>query len=67
MPTRTEVVPSHARTDAALAEIVEREGADLLIIGSGQPGWLQRLLGGSTWDRIVHHAPCPVLVVPHPG
>ena len=66
-PTRTEVVPSHARTDAALAEIVEREGADLLIIGSGQPGWLQRLLGGSTVDRIVHHAPCPVLVVPHPG
>lgn len=66
-PTRTEVVPSHARTDAALAEIVEREGADVLVIGSAQPSWVQRLFGGSTVDRIIHHATCPVLVVPHTG
>lgn len=65
-PVRTEVVPSHSRTEEALAHIVDREGADLLVIGSTQPGWLQRLFGGSTVDRIVHHAPCPVLVVPHP-
>lgn len=64
--TRTEVVPSHSRTEDALADIVRREGADLLVVGSAQPGWLQRLFGGSTVDRIVHHAPCPVLVVPHP-
>lgn len=66
-PTRTEVVPSHARTEEALADIVAREGADLLVIGSAQPGWLQRLFGGSTVDRIVHHATCPVLVIPHRG
>ncbi len=65
-PTHTEVVPSHERTEEALAALVEREHADLLVIGSDQPGWLQRLLGSSTVDRIVHHAPCPVLVVPHP-
>jgi nucleotide-binding universal stress UspA family protein len=61
------VVPSDARTDAALAEIVQQQGADLLVIGSEQPGFFQRLFAGSTTDRIVHHAPCPVLVVPHPG
>ncbi|WCO65723.1 universal stress protein [Iamia majanohamensis] len=64
-PARAEVLPSHERTEEALAELVAREGADLLVIGSAQPGWLQRLLGSSTVDRIVHHAPCPVLVVPH--
>ncbi|CAN5606509.1 universal stress protein [soil metagenome] len=63
---RTEVVPSHAKTEVALGAIVAREAADLLVIGSEQPGWLQRLFGGSTVDRIIHHAPCPVLVVPHP-
>ncbi len=65
VPTRNVVVPSHERTEEALAELVAQEGADLLVIGSAQPGWLQRLLGSSTVDRIVHHAPCPVLVVPH--
>lgn len=61
------VVPSDARTDAALEEICLQQGADVLVIGSEQPGFFQRLFSGSTTDRIVHHAPCPVLVVPHRG
>jgi nucleotide-binding universal stress UspA family protein len=36
---------------------------DLIIIGSHGRGGLSRLLVGSTAERVVEHAPCPVLVV----
>ena len=28
-------------------------------------GWFQRLLHGSVMEYVVHHSPCPVLVVRH--
>ena len=42
---------------------------DLIIIGSHGRGAITRLLLGSTAERVVEHAPCPVLVVkgPHFG
>lgn len=42
---------------------------DLIIIGSHGRGAISRLLLGSTAQRVVEHAPCPVLVVkgPRPG
>jgi universal stress protein A len=36
---------------------------DLIIIGSHGRSGIKRLLLGSTADRVVEHAPCPVLVV----
>jgi universal stress protein A len=36
---------------------------DLIVIGSHGRGALSRLLVGSTAERVVEHAPCPVLVV----
>jgi universal stress protein A len=36
---------------------------DLIIIGSHGRGAISRLLVGSTAERVVEHAPCPVLVV----
>jgi nucleotide-binding universal stress UspA family protein len=47
------------------AEIVERAGSgpvDLLVVGSWGAGGLPRVLLGSVADRVVRHAPCPVLV-----
>ena len=38
---------------------------DLLVVGSRCHGALHRLLRGSTVARLVRHAACPVLVVPH--
>jgi nucleotide-binding universal stress UspA family protein len=35
----------------------------IIIIGSHGRGGISRLLVGSTADRVVEHAPCPVLVV----
>jgi nucleotide-binding universal stress UspA family protein len=41
-------------------------GADLLVVGSRGLGGFARLLLGSTGQEVVHHAPCPVVVVPAP-
>jgi nucleotide-binding universal stress UspA family protein len=41
--------------------------ADLLVTGSRDYGPLERVLVGSIASRLVHTAPCPVLVVPRPA
>jgi nucleotide-binding universal stress UspA family protein len=45
-----------------LPEVAARFDADLLVVGARTHGGLSRLLG-STADRVVRKAPCPVLVV----
>ena len=44
---------------AVAAEI----NADLIVVGSHGHGWFQRVLIGSVSTHVLHHAPCPVLVV----
>lgn len=49
-------------TVPAIAGLIEREGFDLLVIGfMGHSALYSRLIG-STTDRLVDLAPCPVLV-----
>ena len=38
--------------------------AGVLVVGKRGAGIVERLIMGSVADRVVHHAPCPVLVVP---
>ena len=57
----THVVAGHAV--AAICDLVQREGFDLLVVGyMGHSALYNRLIGGTT-DRLVEHAPCNVLVV----
>jgi len=42
------------------------EQQDLLVVGSRGWGPVRRVMLGSTSDRLVHHAACPVIVVPRP-
>ena len=40
--------------------------AELLVLGSHGHGAVHDKLVGSTSERVIHHAPCPVVVVPDP-
>ena len=46
-----------------ICAVAERMAADVVIIGSHGHGWLQRVLIGSVSNHVLHHAPCPVLVM----
>ena len=48
----------------AIIDEVNAVGADLLVIGSHGRSGFERLLLGSTAERVVRKSPCPVLVVP---
>ena len=50
-----------------IVELAENWGADLIVVGSHGYGFWSRTLLGSVSDRVVHHAPCSVLVVRKPG
>lgn len=46
-----------------ICAVAERDSVDVIVIGSHGHGWLQRVLIGSVSKHVLHHAPCPVLVV----
>jgi nucleotide-binding universal stress UspA family protein len=54
------------RASETLCEIAGHLGVDLVVVGARGLGASKRFFVGSVSDRVVHHAPCPVLVVrPH--
>ncbi|AXT84917.1 hypothetical protein C6I20_06750 [Aeromicrobium sp. A1-2] len=55
-----------ARTPVDLLESESLEAA-LLIVGSDEINWLDRLLGGSVTGRLAFHAHCPLVVVQEPN
>jgi nucleotide-binding universal stress UspA family protein len=48
----------------ALHEAAEERDAGLLVVGSSGRGRAGRLLPGSTAERLMHGAPCPLAIVP---
>ena len=56
----TDSNPGHAIVDAA-----NELHPDLIVLGSGNKGFFWRLVAGSVSDYVLHHSPCPLLVVPH--
>ncbi|MES1211817.1 MAG: universal stress protein, partial [Acidobacteriota bacterium] len=51
---------------AVIAHEAEARNADLIAIGTHGRSGLMHLLLGSTAERVVQHAPCPVMTVRRP-
>jgi nucleotide-binding universal stress UspA family protein len=49
----------------ALDQLAASEGAELIVVGSTHTGRLGRIVPGSTAERLMHGAPCPVAIVSH--
>ena len=47
----------------AIVEVAERHGADLIVVGTRDPGAVQRMLGYSVSQGVLRQARCNVLVV----
>ena len=61
----TEFVPARSGIAAhAIAEAAERDGADLIVVGTRGHTPLGGLLVGSVTQRLLQVAPCPVLAIP---
>ncbi len=63
-------IPSEIHTELiegdaaeAIIEVVKTRNSDLIVMGSRGLGRLAGLLLGSTSQKVLSHAPCPVLIV----
>jgi nucleotide-binding universal stress UspA family protein len=59
------LVPDDEEAGAVIVRVAIEMNADVLVVGSSSKGWLSRLFGGSVSDYVVHHAPCPVMLIRH--
>lgn len=59
-----ELTPVVVNDSASHALLQQAKGADMLVVGSRGHGGFVGLLLGSVSQQVVHHARCPVVVVP---
>jgi nucleotide-binding universal stress UspA family protein len=52
---------------SVLVSVAQDNDADVLVVGSRGWGPLRRIVLGSTSNHVIHHARCPVIVVPRPA
>lgn len=47
----------------AIVELADQQAADLIVVGTREAGFLERLFGGSVSEGVARHAHCDVLIV----
>jgi nucleotide-binding universal stress UspA family protein len=52
---------------SSIVEMAEAEGADIIVMSTHGRTGLSHILLGSVTERVVAHAPCPVLAIPSHG
>ena len=57
-------VSETGRTDAEIVDYARKRGAGLIVVGSHGRHGIGHVLIGSVAEKVVRHAPCPILVVP---
>jgi nucleotide-binding universal stress UspA family protein len=59
-----ETVEELGDPSSQLIEVAETQNVDVIVIGRRGAGLAERMMMGSVADRLCHHSPVPVLVVP---
>lgn len=59
----TQRLVMHGDAASEICRVAEEGAYDLVVIGSHGSGFVKRVLLGSVSHHVIHHAPCPVLVV----
>lgn len=49
-----------------IVRLAEERGADLIVMGTHGRGFISHAILGSTTERVLRHAPCPVLAIRNP-
>jgi nucleotide-binding universal stress UspA family protein len=62
----TEVLVTGTEPDETILRVEEERDVDLVLMSSHGHGGLDEVLLGSTVERVVHHSPRPVMLVPIP-
>jgi nucleotide-binding universal stress UspA family protein len=50
----------------AIVQCALELGVELIVMGKHRLGFVEHLFAGSVAERVMRHAPCPVLIVQHP-
>jgi nucleotide-binding universal stress UspA family protein len=59
----TETVLAVGHPGEAIVQVAREKGADLIVVGTRELGFMQRMLGQSVSEAVAHHARCDVMIV----